>query len=478
METAPVRVRIAPSPTGDPHVGTAYIALFNYVFARKAGGQFILRIEDTDIARSTPEAVQAIIDGMQWLGLAHDEGPFYQLQRMYRYKEVIGQMLEAGTAYRCYMSKEELDALRAEQEARKEKPRYDGRWRPDRAAALGLKPPADAQPVLRFRNPDSGEVSWNDLVKGPITIANTELDDLVLLRADGVPTYNFGVVVDDLDMRMTHVIRGDDHVNNTPRQINILAALGATLPQYGHVPMIHGPDGEKLSKRHGAVSVMQYHEDGFLPDAVINYLARLGWSHGDDEIFSTEQAIQWFDIKDVNKSAARFDFKKLADLNGNYIRALPDADLLEAIRSFLPHTPDGAAQIAAFERVGWNKLAAALPGLKTRAKILPELVEGAAFLTAQRPLPMDDKAAKLLDGNGKAALTALLPALEAVTDWAAPPLEEAVRKVAEARGLKLGQAAQPLRAALTGKSVSPPVFDVMAVLGREEALGRLRDQAG
>lgn len=310
----PVRTRFAPSPTGYLHIGGARTALFSWAYARRHGGTFILRIEDTDVARSTPEAVQAIIDGMNWLGLKEDEGPFYQMRRMDRYKEVIQQMLAAGTAYHCYMSSEELEQIREAQRARGEKPRYDGRWRPEPGKTLSPVP-AGVQPVVRFRNPTEGVVAWDDLVKGRIEIANAELDDFIIARADGTPTYNFCVVVDDWDMEISHVIRGDDHVNNTPRQINVLRALGADVPMYAHLSMILGDDGTKLSKRHGAVSVMQYHEEGYLPEAVVNYLARLGWSHGDDEIFSREQFVEWFDLDHITPSAAQFNTEKLNWLN-------------------------------------------------------------------------------------------------------------------------------------------------------------------
>ena len=321
-----VRTRFAPSPTGYLHIGGARTALFSWAFARRHGGTFILRIEDTDVARSTPEAVQAILDGMAWLGLDADEGPFYQMQRMDRYKEVIQQMLAAGAAYHCYTSPEELDSIREEQRARGEKPRYDGRWRPEADKVLPT-PPEGVKPVVRFRNPAGGVVAWDDLVKGRIEIANAELDDLVIARADGTPTYNFCVVVDDLDMGITHVIRGDDHVNNTPRQINILQALGAQVPLYAHLSMILGDDGTKLSKRHGAVSVMQYDDDGYLPEAVVNYLGRLGWSHGDDEIFSREQFVEWFDLDHITPSAAQFNTEKLNWLNAHYIKQADNARL-------------------------------------------------------------------------------------------------------------------------------------------------------
>jgi len=332
-----VRTRFAPSPTGYLHIGGARTALFSWAYARRHGGKFILRIEDTDLERSTGESVNAILEGMKWLGLDWDEGPFFQMQRLQRYKEVAEQLIASGHAYRCWATKEELETLRAEQRARGEKPRYDGRWRPERAKAAGLVPPQDLRPVIRFRTPEEGEVGWNDLVKGPIVFPNSELDDLVLLRADGVPTYNFGVVVDDLDMDITHVIRGDDHVNNTPRQIHIFNALKKDLPSFAHVPMILGADGERLSKRHGAVSVMQYRDDGYLPEAVVNYLARLGWSHGDEEMFSKESFISWFDLEHVSRSPAQFNPEKLAWLNQQYLKAAPDARLAPLVEAELTH---------------------------------------------------------------------------------------------------------------------------------------------
>src|SRR5487761_2289050 len=325
-----IRTRFAPSPTGYLHIGGARTALFSWAFARRHGGQFILRIEDTDLERSTEASTQAILDGMAWLGLDYDEGPFYQMKRLDRYREVVEQLLSAGHAYYCYASKEELETLREGQRARGEKPRYDGRWRDSKAT-----PPAGVKPVIRFKTPLTGEITFNDLVKGPITVANSELDDLVLMRADGVPTYNFGVVVDDLDMNITHVIRGDDHVNNTPRQINIMQAMGATIPEFAHVPMILGPDGERLSKRHGAVSVMQYRDEGYLPEALVNYLARLGWSHGDEEMFTREQLVAWFDLGHISRSPARFNPEKLDWLHQQYLKSVDDGRLAELVRPLL-----------------------------------------------------------------------------------------------------------------------------------------------
>ncbi|HEY0663331.1 MAG TPA: glutamate--tRNA ligase, partial [Thiobacillaceae bacterium] len=374
-----IRTRFAPSPTGYLHIGGARTALFSWAFARHHGGQFILRIEDTDIERSTPEAVKAILEGMAWLDLNHDEGPFYQTKRMYRYKEVIEQMLEKGQAYHCYCSPEELDEMREAQRARGEKPRYDGRWRPEPGKTLPV-PPAGVQPVVRFKNPTEGTVAWKDLVKGTIEFATAELDDLIIARADGTPTYNFCVVVDDWDMKITHVIRGDDHVNNTPRQINILRALGATVPQYAHLSMILGDDGTKLSKRHGAVSVMQYFEDGYLPEAVINYLARLGWSHGDAEIFSREQFVQWFDLDHITPSAAQFNTEKLRWLNQQYIKAADDARLAGLARSFLVRNgadPDNGPDLKAVVAL-----------VKERAATIEELADAATlFYRTLHPTP-------------------------------------------------------------------------------------------
>ena len=392
----PVRTRFAPSPTGFIHLGNIRSALYPWAFARANQGVFILRIEDTDVERSSQEAVDVILEGMAWLGLNHDEGPYYQMQRMDRYKAVLQDMVAKGLVYPCYMSTTELDALRERQMANKEKPRYDGTWRPE--AGKTLPPvPEGVQPVLRFKNPQGGSVVWEDKVKGRIEISNDELDDLVIARPDGTPTYNFCVVVDDMDMGITHVIRGDDHVNNPPRQINILRALGQEPPVYAHLPTVLNEQGEKMSKRHGAKAVTQYRDEGYLADAVVNYLARLGWSHGDDEIFSTEQAIAWFDIKDVNKSPARFDFKKLADINGHYIRHLPDAELLNEFLGFLPHVEGGGELLKLLDAAKKAQLLKALPGLKERAKTLVELKASAGYLFAQRPLTLDDKAKALLN---------------------------------------------------------------------------------
>ncbi|MDA8257513.1 MAG: glutamate--tRNA ligase [Betaproteobacteria bacterium] len=457
-----VRTRFAPSPTGFLHIGGARTALFSWAYARRHGGKFILRIEDTDVARSTPEAVQAIIDGMQWLGLAHDEGPFYQMQRMDRYRQVIGEMLAAGTAYHCYTSKEELDVLRAEQEARKEKPRYDGRWRPEAGKVLPLLP-VGVSPVVRFRNPKDGVVAWQDQVKGRIEFSNSELDDFIIARADGTPTYNFCVVVDDRDMNITHVIRGDDHVNNTPRQINLLQALGAPVPLYAHLSMILGDDGQKLSKRHGAVSVMQYDDEGYLPEAVLNYLARLGWSHGDEEVFTMEQFVQWFDLDHITASAAQFNTEKLNWLNAHYLK-LADPQRLagEATRRL-------AWQGVAV--AGGPDVAAVAMLYRDRAGNLNELADAMhSFFVPPNPTPA--MRAQHFTEAALGGLDALRQRLSACA-WIAADLGKAVKETAAESGLKMPQLAIPLRVALLGLPQSPSIDAVLEVLGRERVLARL-----
>ncbi len=457
-----VRTRFAPSPTGFLHIGGARTALFSWAYARRHGGTFILRVEDTDVARSTPEAVQAIIDGMEWLGLAHDEGPFYQMQRMGRYKEVIAQMLAAGTAYLCYTPTEELDQLREAQRARGEKPRYDGRWRPEPGKVLPLIPEGVA-PVVRFRNPVDGVTAWDDLVKGRIEFANTELDDLVIARADGTPTYNFCVVVDDRDMAITHVIRGDDHVNNTPRQINILKALGATLPQYAHLSMILGDDGTKLSKRHGAVSVMQYEDDGYLPEAVINYLARLGWSHGDEEIFSRERFVEWFDLAHITASAAQFNTEKLNWLNQHYIKHCDDKRLAADVSRRLARRGVDPEAGPALESV--------VALYKERAVNLNELADAVEpFVTEIRP--SEEMVTAHLTDAARAALKMLRDRL-ATAEWQKAALSAAIKETCTAAGLKMPQVAIPLRVALLGMPQSPAIDAVLEVLGRERVLARL-----
>lgn len=463
-----VRTRFAPSPTGFLHIGGARTALFSWAYAKRHGGEFILRIEDTDVARSTPEAVQAILDGMQWLGLDYDQGPFYQMQRMDRYKAVIQTMLAAGSAYYCYSSKEELDALREQQMAQKLKPRYDGKWRPEPGKVLA-SPPADVDPVIRFKNPQDGVVAWDDMVKGRIEIANSELDDLIIARADGTPTYNFCVVVDDSDMGITQVIRGDDHVNNTPRQINMLRALAEIegriqVPQYAHLSMILGSDGQKLSKRHGAVSVMQYHEDGYLPEAVINYLARLGWSHGDEEVFSKQQFAAWFDLDHITPSAAQFNTEKLNWLNAHYIKQTDTAALLAdqlprlALRGVV--APDAA------------KLFAGIALYKERVNTLNELAESLVYFF-EKP-SMDAQAVEKHLTADIMPVLAELSALLHACDWQAEAIHQVINDAVTKNGLKFPKLAMPLRVALTGSAQSPSIDQVMAILGKDEVLARLQ----
>jgi len=457
-----VRTRFAPSPTGYLHIGGARTALFSWAYARKHGGTFILRIEDTDVERSTPEAVQAILDGMNWLGLNYDEGPFYQMQRMPRYREVIQQMLAAGQAYYCYISPAELDAMREAQRARGEKPRYDGTWRPEPGKTLPPVP-ADVKPVVRFKNPTEGIVGWKDLVKGHIEFSNTELDDLIIARADGTPTYNFCVVVDDWDMGITQVIRGDDHVNNTPRQINILKALGATVPRYAHLSMILGDDGTKLSKRHGAVSVMQYDEDGYLPEAVINYLARLGWSHGDDEVFSVAQFCEWFDLDHITPSAAQFNTEKLKWLNNHYIKQTDNDKLAAMVRPRLE---------ARGITVGDTPALAAVVGLyKERISTLNELADAAEVFY----IDLHPDAALLdvqLTAEAIPALRDLAQRFASVT-WETAAISAAIKEVIGAHGLKMPKLAMPLRVMLTGQTQTPSVDALVALFPREMVLQRI-----
>jgi glutamyl-tRNA synthetase len=464
-----VVTRFAPSPTGLLHIGGVRTALFSWLYARRHGGKFILRVEDTDRERSTDEAVRVILEGMQWLGLAHDEGPYFQTARFPRYKEVIAQWLAEGKAYRCYCTKEELEQLRAEQMARKEKPRYDGRWR-DRTDS---RPGVD--PVIRFRNPLEGEVVVEDQVHGRVVFRNSELDDLVIARGDGTPTYNFCVVVDDADMGVTHVIRGDDHLNNTPRQMNMLAALGAKIPVYAHVPMILGPDGAKLSKRHGAVSVLQYEEDGYLPDALLNYLVRLGWSHGDQEVFTREEMIAAFDIADVNKAASAFNPEKLLWLNQQHLMRADPATVVPYLKPHLARIgvdtagcggAGGAAADDAF-------LARIVVAQRERVKTLKEMAQASRYFFGAA-VELDAKAAaKHLNEEGRAVLAELRGVLAGAADWTAPPLNAALNALATARGIGLGKVAQPLRVALTGNTISPPIDLTLELLGRERSLARL-----
>lgn len=472
-DAAKVVTRFAPSPTGYLHIGGARTALFNWLYAKHTGGAFLLRIEDTDRERSTAQAIEAILDGLKWLELDWDGEALFQSQREARHREVAEALLASGNAYRCYLSAEELAAMRAQAEAEKRPLTVRSPWR-DRDP--GEAPPG-AKFAIRLRSPQSGETVVADRVQGEVVFANEHLDDLIILRSDGTPTYNLAVVVDDHDMGVTHVIRGVDHLTNAARQTQIYRAMGWDVPVFAHVPLIHGPDGAKLSKRHGALGVEAYRAMGYLPAALRNYLVRLGWSHGNDEIFSTEQMIRWFDLDGIGRSPARFDFAKLEDLNGYYIRQTDDGELLERLRRTLPEMEGGKALADGFERVGWDKVQRAIPSLKQRAKTLKELADGAAYIIAARPLTLDEKARALLDEDSRRMLARLVSELEAVEPWEAGALEEAVRHFAERQGLKLGKVAQPMRAALTGRAVSPPVFDVMAVLGREEALARLRDQA-
>ena len=457
-----VRTRFAPSPTGFLHIGGARTALFSYAFAKKHAGKFILRIEDTDVERSTPEAVQAILDGMTWLGLEHDEGPFYQMQRLDAYKKVLTQMLEAGTAYYCYSSKVELDALRVAQMAAKQKPRYDGKWRPEAGKNLP-EIPVNIAPVIRFKNPLTGVVAWDDLVKGRIEISNSELDDLIIARPDGTPTYNFCVVVDDYEMGITHVIRGDDHVNNTPRQINLLQALNALTPQYAHLSMILGDDGQKLSKRHGAVSVMQYHEDGYLPEAVLNYLARLGWSHQDAEIFNMAQFCEWFDLNHITPSAAQFNTDKLKWLNNHYIK-LADLDLLaNDITERLTRLGTTVS--------GLPNIKDAISLYRDRANTLNELGTSIAYFYQ---LPNIDIAAKEKHINAEVMpLMIALVAKLSSCEWAIETIHAAINEVVTDHAVKFPKLAMPLRVMLTGGAQSPSIDAVMAILGKTETLKRI-----
>ncbi len=467
VQNSKVVTRFAPSPTGYLHIGGARTALFNWLYARHHGGTFLLRIEDTDRARSSEAAIDAILDGMNWLGLDHDGDVVFQFARAARHAEVAYELLSKGHAYKCFATAEELEAMRAEQREKKLPLRYDGRWR-DRDP---LEAPAGAPYVIRLKAPKEGKVTISDLVQGDVTVANAELDDMVLLRSDGTPTYMLSVVVDDQDMGITHVIRGDDHLNNAFRQVALIRAMDWPEPIYAHVPLIHGGDGAKLSKRHGALGVDAYRDEmGCLPEAVNNYLARLGWGHGDDEIFSREQAIEWFDVKDVGKGPSRFDFKKLEHLNGHYLREADDERLQTIVQ------PLAEAKIGRLlEPHEASALLAAMTALKQRAKSTHAIADGALFLFDKRPLRLDEGAKALLDDNAVAVLRQVVEALTGIPEWTEAALENAVKSVAEDAGLGLGKVAQPLRAALTGRTTSPGIYDVLLLLGREESLGRLGD---
>ncbi|MEM8695151.1 MAG: glutamate--tRNA ligase [Pseudomonadota bacterium] len=465
-----VVTRFAPSPTGFLHIGGARTALFNWLFARHHGGEFKLRIEDTDRARSTDEAIEKILDGMHWLGMDWDGEAVYQFSRADRHVEVANALLEKGHAYRCYATPEELAEMREQQRAAKQPIRYDGRWR-DRDPS---EAPEGASFVIRLKTPIGGETVIEDAVQGRVVVRNEEIDDFVMLRGDGTPTYMLAVAVDDHDMDVTHVIRGDDHLNNAFRQRALIDAMGWPQPVYAHVPLIHGPDGAKLSKRHGALGVEAYRDEmGMLPEAVVNYLLRLGWGHGDDEIISREQAIKWFDLDGVGKSAARFDLKKLENLNGHYIREANNKRLATLAAS---HIEADIGRTLAEDEL--ELLQRSMESIKPRAKSTGELAGGAAFLFRTRPLNLDEKAEMLLQGAPPALLADLVPLLEGLPDWSEDALDTAVREFAETRELKLGKVAQPLRAALTGSATSPGIFDVLLLLGREESLARIADQAG
>jgi glutamyl-tRNA synthetase len=464
--------RFAPSPTGFLHIGSARTALFNWLYARGRGGKMLLRIEDTDRERSTQAAIDAILDGLAWLGIEWDGDPIYQFSRAARHREVAEELLAAGKAYRCYASPEELAQMREAARRAGSSKLYDGRWRNRNPSEA----PPGIKPVIRLKAPLTGETVIEDRVQGRVVWKNENLDDLVLLRSDGTPTYMLAVVVDDHDMNVTHVIRGDDHLTNAARQKHIYDALGWEVPVMAHIPLIHGPDGSKLSKRHGALGVDAYRAMGYLPAALRNYLVRLGWSHGDQEIFSIEEMIAAFDLPQIGRSPARFDFAKLESINGHYMRQTGDPELVAEIERLLPHIAGGAELAAEFTPELRQKLLAAMPGLKERAKTLIELIDGARFLFRGRPIALDDKAAALLTADARHMLGEIAGELDAVEPWTAEQAEQAVRTFAERKGAKLGSVAQPLRAALTGRTTSPGIFDVLAVLGKSESLARLRDQ--
>jgi glutamyl-tRNA synthetase len=471
--TGSIITRFAPSPTGFLHIGGGRTALFNWLYARHLGGKMLLRIEDTDRERSTTAAINAIIDGLTWLGLTWDGEIVFQHARAQRHREVAEQLLAAGRAYRCYATPEELAAMREAARREGRTKLYDGRWRNRDPAEV----PAGVKPVIRLKAPETGETAIEDQVQGRVTWQNSDLDDLVLLRSDGTPTYMLAVVVDDHDMAVTHVIRGDDHLTNAARQTHIYDALAWHAPIFAHIPLIHGPDGSKLSKRHGALGVDAYRAMGYLPPAMRNYLVRLGWAHGDQEIFTTEEMIAAFDLPQIGRSPARFDFAKLESLNGHYIRACADSELMDALEQLLPHIAGGQDLASKMTPALRASLLAAMPGLKERAKTLVELFDTSRFVWASRPLDLNDQAQAVLTDEAKALLAVLLSELETITDWTAATVEAEVRFFAERSGLKLGAVAQPLRAALTGRTTSPPIFDVLVVLGRGESLDRLRDQA-
>lgn len=467
-----VVTRFAPSPTGYLHIGGARTALFNWLYARHTGGTMLLRIEDTDRERSTDAAVAAILEGLDWLGIHWDGDPVFQFSRANRHREVAEELLAKGGAYLCFASAEELTEMREKARAEGRPPRYDGRWR-NRDPKEG---PSDVKPVIRLRAPETGETVIEDAVQGRVAFQNKDLDDFVLLRSDGTPTYMLSVVVDDQDMGVTQIIRGDDHFTNAARQRQIIDAMGWKAPAYAHIPLIHGPDGAKLSKRHGALGVDAYRAMGYLPKAMRNYLVRLGWSHGDAEIMTEEEMIRWFDLEGIGRSPSRFDFARLENLNGHYIRTTDNATLLAVFLDqarYLPGGPEFLAKLSPDRRV---QLSRALQGLKERAKTLIELLDGAQFLVVERPLALDDAASAILSPEGRRTLAAVTSALAEIEPWDHATTETAVRGFAEREGVKLGKVAQPIRAAVTGRTTSPPIFDVLSVLGRDESLARLRDQ--
>ena len=468
-----VVTRFAPSPTGFLHIGGARTALFNWLYARGRNGKMLLRIEDTDRERSTEPAIDAILDGLTWLGVSWDGDAVHQFARAARHREVAEQLLASGRAYRCYATPEELTQMREAARTAGRARLYDGRWR-DRDSS---EAPAGGKPVIRLKAPLTGETVIEDQVQGRVVWQNQDLDDLVLLRSDGNPTYMLAVVVDDHDMGVTHIIRGDDHLTNAARQKQIYEALDWPVPVMAHIPLIHGPDGSKLSKRHGALGVDAYRALGYLPEALRNYLVRLGWSHGDQEIFSTQEMIDLFDLPQIGRSAARFDFVKLESLNGHYMRQMADAALLAAFESGLPYIAGGPELSAKLDDAMRDKLLKAMPGLKERAKTLVELLDQSRFIWSDPPLPIEDKAQALLTPEARALLRTLLPNFEAISDWSAESTEAAVRAFADSANVKLGSVAQPLRAALTGRVTSPGIFDVLTVLGKAESVARIREQA-
>ena len=468
-----VVTRFAPSPTGFLHIGGARTALFNWLYAKANGGKMLLRIEDTDRERSTDAAIDAIIAGMEWIGLSYDGDPISQYSRVDRHREVVEQLLAAGQAYRCYCSPEELTEMREKARAEKRPPRYDGTWR-DRDPS---EAPEGVKPAIRLKAPQEGSTVIEDQVQGTVTFPNKDLDDMIIMRSDGNPTYNLAVVVDDHDMGVTHIMRGDDHLTNAARQTLVYQAMGWDVPTMAHIPLIHGPDGAKLSKRHGALGVEAYRDMGYLPVAMRNYLVRLGWAHGDDEVMTTDQMIEWFGFDGMNKAAARFDFKKLENLNGIHMRHADDDDLYSQLVSLLPHLEDGQSMLDLIDEPKKTQIMLAMPSVKERAKTLLDLKAGLAFLFDTRPLAMEDKAAKHLTDETRAMLSELLPRLEGLEEWTLESTDALIRAFAEEKELKLGKVAQPLRAAMTGRATSPGIFDVLIILGKDESIARLKDQA-